>query len=121
MPLSLSLFLVRFRATDPRLKVEIEGRKYREQGKIVFLASEQRRLKLLRFRVEIQRVAKSCLQTGALAREHDKLRAGTLNETEGERQKGGELLSFQDQLKYPTVVGAKVGRRIRRRAARKIK
>ena len=78
-------------------------------------ASERRRLKLLRFRVEIQRVAKSCLQTGALAREHDKLRrqrherrTGNKSEREQperererERESSNELLSLQDQLKYP--------------------
>ena len=45
--------------------------------------------------MEIQRVAKSCLQTGALAREHDKLcrqqhETGTVKERERERERERE-------------------------------
>ena len=64
-------------------------------------ASEHRRLKLLRFRVEIQRVAKSCLQTGALAREHDKLcrqkherRTGNERGREREREREGVATNY---------------------------
>lgn len=46
--------------------------------------------------MEIQRVAKSCLQTGALAREHDKLcrqqhETGTVRERDRERERGESM------------------------------
>lgn len=80
------------------------------KGKSYSRERARRRLKLLRFRVEIQRVAKSWLQTwrsGTWARQavqrgrcaHGK---GRERKRRVGRKKGGQLLlSLQDQLKYP--------------------
>lgn len=100
------------------------------KGKSYSRERARRRLKLLRFRVEIQRVAKSWLQTwrsGTWARQavqrgrcaHGK---GRERKRRVGRKKGGQLLlSLQDQLKYPDGWLEKSGGREYEASQQKIK